>query len=205
MRSNVFDDVRRLVSARIAAECYGFMPNRAGYIRCPFHNERTASLKLFDDGGWHCFGCHAGGSSIDFVMRLFDLSQLDAIRKINEDFNLALPLDKPPSDAQKRVAQQRREMLEVQREFERWRDRFLSVLNESYRIGYTALQRITSPDQLTTREALAVRWLESLESWSDCLDSGGMAEQMQIFRERGKIGRLCGKILNCTAMRSGAA
>lgn len=74
--------VRHLVSARAAAERYGFTPNWAGYICCPFHGERTASLKLYEDGGWYCFGCHAGGSSIDFVMRLFNLEFRQAVVRL---------------------------------------------------------------------------------------------------------------------------
>jgi len=202
---NVFEDVRRLVCARAAAECYGFRPNRAGYITCPFHNERTASLKLYDDGGWHCFGCGAGGSSIDFVSKLFELSPLEAVRRMNADFNLALPLDKPPSEVQQRAAQHRRELLEVQRAFEDWRGGFIDKLNAAYRTGYAALQGLTNLDDLTDGEALAVRWLETLEYWSDCLSYGSMDKQMQIFRERGTIGELCVKILNDTLTKCGAA
>lgn len=40
-------------------------------IRCPFHSDRTASLAIYPDGGFHCFGCGAHGkNSVDFVMRL---------------------------------------------------------------------------------------------------------------------------------------
>lgn len=82
--------VRELVSARDAAEHYGFTPNRAGYICCPFHGERTPSLKLYPDGGWHCFGCHKGGSCIDFAMALFGLDFRQAVVRLDMDFSLNL-------------------------------------------------------------------------------------------------------------------
>lgn len=44
--------------------------NRKVKIKCPFHNERTASCTLFPTGGYHCFGCGANGNSVDFVMKL---------------------------------------------------------------------------------------------------------------------------------------
>lgn len=79
------------MSARDAAEHYGFTPNRAGYICCPFHSEHTPSLKLFPDGGWKCFGCGKAGSSIDFVMALFDLDFRQAVARLSMDFSINLP------------------------------------------------------------------------------------------------------------------
>jgi hypothetical protein len=36
---------------------------------CPFHAEDTPSFTVFDDGHFHCFGCAAHGSVIDYVMQ----------------------------------------------------------------------------------------------------------------------------------------
>lgn len=50
-------------------------PNRAGKIPCPFHNDRTPSLQLYDDGTWYCYGaCQTGGSVYDFASRLWGIS-----------------------------------------------------------------------------------------------------------------------------------
>ena len=47
---------------------YGYKTRR-GFMVCPFHGDRDASLKVYEGtGGWHCFGCGRGGSVIDFVM-----------------------------------------------------------------------------------------------------------------------------------------
>ena len=52
----------------------GLSPDRAGKVHCPFHEDRTASLQLYDDGTWYCFGaCTAGGSIFDFAARVFRL------------------------------------------------------------------------------------------------------------------------------------
>lgn len=42
----------------------------SGYMPCPFHEERTASLKAYPNGSWYCYGCHQGGSIFDFAARL---------------------------------------------------------------------------------------------------------------------------------------
>lgn len=74
-------------------EYYGLQPNRKGFICCPFHNEKTPSFKIYKgNGGYHCFGCGEHGSVIDFVMRYFNLSFKEAITKLNDDFNLGLPI-----------------------------------------------------------------------------------------------------------------
>lgn len=44
--------------------------NKKVKIVCPFHQEKTGSCNLFPTGGFHCFGCGAGGNTVDFVMRL---------------------------------------------------------------------------------------------------------------------------------------
>jgi hypothetical protein len=52
----------------------GNSPDRAGKIHCPFHDDRTASLQLYEDGTWYCYGvCKAGGSIFDFAGRLWQL------------------------------------------------------------------------------------------------------------------------------------
>ena len=74
---------------------YGFNIKRGNFICCPFHNEKTPSLKIYDGNrGFYCFGCGEHGSVIDFVMRYFDLDFQSAISKLNDDFKLGLPIGK---------------------------------------------------------------------------------------------------------------
>ena len=66
---------------------YGFEQNRAGFIVCPFHSEKTASLGTYaNDKRWKCFGCGAGGDVISFVMKLFELSFSQAVIRLGADF-----------------------------------------------------------------------------------------------------------------------
>lgn len=45
--------------------------NRRISLRCPIHNERTASFVLYPDNSFHCFGCNANGrGAIDFTIKL---------------------------------------------------------------------------------------------------------------------------------------
>ena len=50
-------------------------------ICCPFHRDRTPSLKL-NDTYFYCFGCHATGDVIDFTARIYGLSNVQAAKKL---------------------------------------------------------------------------------------------------------------------------
>lgn len=80
---------------RDVASFYGYTPNTRGYIRCPFHSEKTASLRLYDKS-FYCFGCGTGGDLIKFVQLYFNISFAQALIRINSDFRLGLS-DKKPS------------------------------------------------------------------------------------------------------------
>ena len=89
---NVFETVKQSVTTRQAAEHYGIRVGRNGMACCPFHNDKTPSMKL--DRRYHCFGCGADGDVIDLTAQIFGLSLYEAARKITADFHLVLPEDK---------------------------------------------------------------------------------------------------------------
>lgn len=61
------EEIKMTTSMADVVERYGFRPNRAGFINCPFHDgDRTASLKIYPDS-FHCYGCGAHGDIFDFV------------------------------------------------------------------------------------------------------------------------------------------
>ena len=70
---NVFEAVKQSVTTRQAAEHYGIHVGRNGMACCPFHNDKTPSMKL--DRRYHCFGCGADGDVIDFAAALYGLGK----------------------------------------------------------------------------------------------------------------------------------
>ena len=85
---NLFDTVKAAVQPRMAAERYGLPIRQGSMIRCPFHVDRTPSMKLNEDY-FYCFGCGASGDVIDLAARLFSLSGYDAAKKLAADFGIA--------------------------------------------------------------------------------------------------------------------
>ena len=55
---------------------------------CPFHNDRTPSMKLNEDY-FYCFGCGATGDVVDLTAQLFRLPPAEAAKKLAEDFGVA--------------------------------------------------------------------------------------------------------------------
>jgi putative DNA primase/helicase len=49
---------------------------------CPFHQERTPSLTIYDDGRYHCFGCGADGDAIKLVQELERVDFIDAVETL---------------------------------------------------------------------------------------------------------------------------
>ncbi|EJO5346400.1 DNA primase [Clostridium botulinum] len=57
--------------------------NRQGYIKCPFHSEKTPSLRVkfnpdTNKDFFKCFGCSECGDAIDFVMKYKNLNYTEA-------------------------------------------------------------------------------------------------------------------------------
>lgn len=88
---NYAEEIKQAVAMPDLCEFYGLGVNRQGFARCCFHNEKTASMKIYRDG-YKCYGCGAAGSQIDFVMRYFNLDFSATCAKINTDFSLGLPI-----------------------------------------------------------------------------------------------------------------
>ena len=84
---NLFDTVKAAVTPRMAAERYGLPIQQGSMICCPFHADRTPSMKLNEDY-FYCFGCGATGDVIDLAARLFNLSSYDAAKKLAADFGI---------------------------------------------------------------------------------------------------------------------
>lgn len=114
--------IKERLPAREVFEAYGFNIGRGGFVSCPFHEgDRTGSLKIYDGTkGWHCFGCGAGDSVIDFAMKLFSLDFKSACAKLNDDFGLGLNLGHKPTKKEmsavletRRKAEQKRQQDEI--------------------------------------------------------------------------------------------
>lgn len=200
--TDIFRDARERVAAIEVARRYGLEINRYEKAICPFHAEDTPSLS-FKNGRFKCFGCGVSGDSIDFTAKYLGLDAMDAVRRLNEDFMLGLPLDRPITDTDRKQAARRRELRETEKAFDEWRIQLANQLDRCCRVANTALTRQAS--DFTDSEVKAIQWKDALEYWSDILQSGTMEDIMTIFRDRKGVAALCNEILKSTLTKSKTA
>ena len=198
--ADVFKAVRERMSAQEAARRYGLTFDRKGWALCPFHADTTPSMS-FKDGRFRCWACNESGDSIDFTARFFGLSKMDAVKRLNEDFMLGLPIGQPMTD--RKQAERRRDLAETEKMFNEWRMQLANRLDRCCRIANRALARGTV--DFTKSEVLAIRSASMLWYWSDILQSGRTADIMDIFRDRKGVEDLCDRILRDSQTNSETA
>lgn len=117
LSSDIAAIIKERVTAFQVAEKFGLEPNRAGFVCCPFHNEKTPSCKVRNnDRGFVCFGCGEKGSVIDFVQKLYGIGFIEACERIDSDFALGLGIGKPATMREKKAALRRKRELQDARD-----------------------------------------------------------------------------------------
>ena len=97
MNTDIFEEIKSRINLQTVVTGYGIEINRSGFCLCPFHAEKTPSMKIYDNG-FKCYGCGEGGDMFVFVQKLFNLENpLDAAKKINNDFGLNVEFNHKPT------------------------------------------------------------------------------------------------------------
>ena len=183
---NVFEAVKQSVTTRQAASFYGIRVGRNGMVCCPFHNDRTPSMKV--DSRFYCFGCGATGDVIDLVARLFALSSYEAAQKLAQDFGIGP--DKPPVAAA--LPKPERPLLKAYRQEEvrclRVLCDYLHLL-ESWKVQYAPK---TAEDTLDDRFVEACQMLDYVEYLADLLIATELEQRVKIVEMLNKDGLIAG-------------
>ena len=146
--------------------------------RCPFHNDRTPSMKV--DERFHCFGCQADGDVISFTSRLFDLSPKDAALELASDFGIAYDEHLPLYIVRKHP--------EISKE-ERFQHQASYCFSElaAYRNQLVQWQEQYAPqspdDDLHPRFLEALHHLDDVEYQLDVLQNGTDQERQEAVQE----------------------
>lgn len=80
------DEIKNQYTMKYIVERYGFHPNRAGFIKCPFHSgDKNASMKINSHKA-HCFGCGWNGDIFAFVQQMDNLSFKEAFLLLGGEY-----------------------------------------------------------------------------------------------------------------------
>ena len=182
---NVFEAVKQSVTTRQAAEYYGIHVGRNGMACCPFHHDKTPSMKL--DRRYHCFGCGADGDVIDFAAALYGLAKKEAAVQLANDFGLSYEDWKPPGKAKKPKPQQK----SPEEQFQEAKNRCFRILADYLHL---LMAWRTEYAPALPRGSLSSPVCGSLTKASPCGISAGCAA---VRGDRGKSGFDCGLRKGC--------
>ena len=136
MRIDAVQTIKDRLTMREDLLHYGYETNKAKFICCPFHNEKTPSMKVYEQD-FHCFGCGAHGDTISFVQQLFGLSFPDTLKKIDADFNLALYehiSNRKSLDIARQAYQRKKERERQKQDVENLKNRYWDIFGEWARL-----------------------------------------------------------------------
>jgi DNA primase len=100
--------------ARIDEVVEQYVTLRRGKGLCPFHDEKSPSFTVRPSTGfYHCFGCNAGGDSINFLMEIEGLPFADAVERLASRYGIQLRYEDGGPTGPKRDPQLRNRILEA--------------------------------------------------------------------------------------------
>ena len=76
------EEIKRIVRIEDIAAKAGFVPNRSGFIKSIFKDERTPSLKIYPNNSFYCWASGNGGTVIDFYSALYKVDISTAIKEL---------------------------------------------------------------------------------------------------------------------------
>ena len=149
-------------------------------VCCPFHADRTPSMKLNEDY-FYCFGCGASGDVIDLAARLFGLSGYEAAKKLAADFGIT---EQKPSILAK--LQRGKSQAEAERRCFRVLGDYLRILQD----WKTNCAPQSPEDGIDPRYAEACHMLERIGNMLDILACGTPQERAEVVADLQKDNRL---------------
>ena len=100
----VIQDVKdRVDAAAVFARHLELQESGNGFVAsCPFHEDRTPSLRLYpDQARFHCYGCGARGDVFAFLQRLSGRPFPSVVRDLAGELGIAVPDDAPDDPARR--------------------------------------------------------------------------------------------------------
>ena len=171
--NTLFGNVKAVVTAQEAAERYGLSVSQGGMARCPFHPDKTPSMKLYEDH-FYCFGCGAHGDVIDLAGHLLGLDPGNAAERLAEDFHI------DTEQKRKYIQQQNRSEIHRLREDESY---CFSVLMDYLRLleYWKKKYAPASPNaSIDDRFVEACQMLDRIEYMTDVLTFGSLEQRTDL-------------------------
>ena len=182
--SSVFEAVKAAVPVRAAAERYGLEVKFSDMIRCPFHEDHTPSMKLYEDH-FFCFGCGKHGDVVNLTAELFCIPPYDAACKLADDFDVDTGAEIVHTPVREELRIFREDQLRCQRVL----SEYLRLLTD-WKERYTPTDPDAEPDD---RFVEACQMIETIDYLTDLLIVGTLEHRVRavdLLLADGKIDQL---------------
>lgn len=131
--ADIYRTVRENVSVEEALSVYSPQtPIRNHRCPCPVHHGEDFNFS-FNDHGYTCFVCGSSGDVIDLVKAVCELAtREDAVRRINQDMRLNLPLvgEAATGEVSDELKRRRNAAQEKRKAIEEWNRRYNELVDE---------------------------------------------------------------------------
>lgn len=144
---------------------------RALWLSCPFHEDKTPSLKINPDKQtFYCFSCNSGGDSIAFIQKLHGLTFKEALNYLNIEGNHPVKID--------HKGQTKRQLLKA---FRSWEKEYLQRLTDYYREIYNLLKSCSDMEEIKLF-AIDLHRLPIVEHHMEILFNGTDEEKYDLYQ-----------------------
>lgn len=152
---------------------------RRGKILCPFHDEKTPSFQIFDDG-FKCFGCGVYGDGTDFVSKLEGIKPIKAARMIADRFGIVT--DRPASPLEKKKVNELKRRRSINKMYKVLEDQaYHNLIN--FRDTINHIVDVVGLDDIPPVIVRMVHRLPMVEEYLRILAIGGSEEKLQLLRD----------------------
>ena len=143
------EEIKERYSMRDMLAKYQIEPDKKGFALCPFHKEKTPSMKI-DRNRYHCFGCGEDGDIFEFVQRMEGISFKEAFLSLGgtyEEDSFEAKMARYRSEKRRLMQEKEREQIRKRRElnhtlidvYRHWMDKS-EPLSDVWCDCYNALQ-----------------------------------------------------------------
>ena len=92
--ANIIEDIRNKADiVKVVSEYVGLKKRGKNYLGlCPFHSEKDASFTVSPEKQiFHCFGCNEGGNAFAFLMKMENISFVQAVEELGSKVGVKVP------------------------------------------------------------------------------------------------------------------
>ena len=193
----IFEEAKNKLNIISVAETYGINVVNGKNAVCPFHNDKHPSISFKGDI-CTCWVCNKSYDSIALVAELFNLSSLDAVKKLNQDFGLNLDIGQPVSREHIRQINKENELLN---NFDTWERKAFNILatyhcylfNNKKQYEPTIDEFVSN--NISPLYVQACHKLDYIEYLTDVFIYGTFEDKVQLYRtHKGEVKKIGDKI-----------